>query len=142
LTSNLVFARNLLPNSDFALCEFESAFAAKTIRGAAFDNAMWVDHVQHSGFARSTMMQFHNARVAGACMRMTFPNAGTGLKRGLRYLIVDRIQSAAEAIRTHPYGRDLPVFTYWRLRWLSAAIAVGYIYGSCFGFGRSPWRLE
>ena len=140
--SNVAFARALLPSGDFEFGAFENHFLPGLLSGAQLDDAIVIDHRQHCGFARATMLQFHNARVAGACMRMTYPNAMAGLRCGLREFLFDRVPAVASIIAPHPRKDEIPALTRLRMRWLTVAIAAGYLCGSCFGYGKSPWKLE
>jgi hypothetical protein len=142
IISNVVFSRALLPPVDFEFGEFESKFLPAVCRNAPVLNELWLDHVQHSGFVRATTLQFHNARVAGSRMRMGSPDAGTGLKNGLRHLVISRMRTVKPAIDAHPLKKELPRFTTLRMRWLALVIGVGFVWGSCFGHGSSPWKLE
>lgn len=59
--SNAAFARALLPSDDFEFGAFENHFLPGLLNGAQLDDAIVIDHRQHCGFARATMLQFHNA---------------------------------------------------------------------------------
>lgn len=142
LIGNVIFRRDRLPANDFKFGQFENDFLPRIMDGAVRSDDIPVDHCQSCGFARATALQFHNARVAGACMRIAYPDATTGLRRGLRRFLVEQVPEAIAIARRHPAGSEIPRLTGYRMKWLSLAIAAGFVWGSCFGYGRSPWRLE
>lgn len=139
---NTAVRQTCLPQRRLSFGEFENTVLPSLAHGVRTVPDLAIDHVQHCGFLGASFAHFHNGRVAGALMRLTSAQVRPCVASYLRDCLRQRPRAIRRRVQSHPNRDAIPSRNTLRVRWLCGATALGYLCGTLFGAGRSPYALE